>query len=101
MYEDFIASRVSELRVQKGVSAREMSLSIGQSENYINSIENGKTLPSVPALLFIIDYLGITPAEFFDPDYRAPAKCGKLLAELKRLRPEQIDALLGIVRFMK
>ena len=40
MYEDLIAKRVSQLRMQKGVSARDMSLSLGQSESYINKIEN-------------------------------------------------------------
>jgi len=41
------AKRLTELRQQKGVSARDMSLSIGQSENYINKIENRKSLPSL------------------------------------------------------
>ena len=36
MYEDFFATRIAELRSKKGVSAREMSLSIGQSQSYIN-----------------------------------------------------------------
>lgn len=30
--------------MEKGVSARDMSLSIGQSESYINKIVNGKAL---------------------------------------------------------
>ena len=38
--EDFI-KRLTELRINKGVSARDMSLSIGQSAGYINNIENG------------------------------------------------------------
>ena len=37
--EDFI-KRLVQLRYNKGVSAREMSLTMGQGENYINSIEN-------------------------------------------------------------
>ena len=38
---DFIKYRIASLRNQKGVSARDMSLSIGQNENYINRIETG------------------------------------------------------------
>lgn len=34
-------------RIQKGVSAREMSLSLGQSTGYINNIENKNSLPSM------------------------------------------------------
>ena len=33
--------RLTELRMQKDVSARDMSLSMGQSSGYINNIENG------------------------------------------------------------
>lgn len=40
---DFI-KRLVELRMNKGVSARDMSLSIGQSSSYINNIETGVSL---------------------------------------------------------
>lgn len=46
-YLDWFYHRISELRIQKGVSARDMSLSLGQSESYINKIENRRTLPSL------------------------------------------------------
>ena len=36
MYEDLLAERLSKLRVAKGISAREMSLALGQNESYIN-----------------------------------------------------------------
>ena len=40
---DFI-KRLVELRVGKGASARDMSLSIGQSAGYINNIEMASTI---------------------------------------------------------
>ena len=33
MYEDFLPERLAKLRTQKGVSARDMSLSLGQANN--------------------------------------------------------------------
>ena len=36
VYEDFVPERLAKLRMQKGVSARDMSLSLGQANNYIN-----------------------------------------------------------------
>ena len=42
MYEDFVPERLAKLRTQKGISARDMSLSLGQANNYINNIENKK-----------------------------------------------------------
>ncbi len=53
------------LRSEKGVSAREMSLSLGQNVNYINLIENGKRRPSLDMFLYICEYLKVEPDYFF------------------------------------
>ena len=66
MEQSEFCKRLVELRMNKGVSARDMSLSIGQSPGYINNIENGVNFPSMTAFFFICDYLNITPKEFFD-----------------------------------
>ena len=52
-YEERFSKRLIQLRMQKGVSAREMSLSIGQNASYINNIETGKALPSMSANTWI------------------------------------------------
>ena len=49
MYNKKFAERLYKLRTQKNVSAREMSLDIGQNDSYINRIENAKALPSMQA----------------------------------------------------
>jgi len=66
MNQEFLAMRIAQLRLKKGVSARDMSLTLGQADNYINHIENRKALPSILAFFNICDYLGVTPQEFFD-----------------------------------
>ena len=53
MYEDFFAQRIAFLRNKKGVSARDMSLSIGQNPSYINNIETRKSKPSLEGFFFI------------------------------------------------
>ena len=68
LIEEEFPQRLAELRTKKGVSARDMSLSIGQGPGYINNIENGHNLPSMSVFFYICDYLGITPSEFFDLD---------------------------------
>lgn len=65
MFEDQFYNRLSQLRMEKGVSARDMSLSIGQCDSYINRIENRKMLPSLSSFFYICDYFDMTPAEFF------------------------------------
>lgn len=101
MDETYIAERLARLRTEMGVSARDMSLSIGQANNYISNIENGKSSPSVQGLFFICEYLKITPAEFFDEGNTNPALLSELIAELKPLSSTALEHVLGFVREMK
>ena len=57
MYDEFFGMRLASLRGQKGVSARDMSLSIGQNPGYINYIENGKALPSMSSFFLFVNIL--------------------------------------------
>ena len=98
MYEEFFSLRLAELRMQKGVSARDMSLSIGQSENYINKIENRKSLPSMHAFFFICEYLGVTPAQFFDKDNQNPALLNDALSEIRTLDEASLAHIMGLAK---
>lgn len=97
-YLEWFYGRLASLRAQKGVSARDMSLSLGQSESYINKIENRRTLPSMTGFLYICDYLGITPRQFFDVDSVSPVKGNELAKELEKLTPEQAEHILQVVK---
>lgn len=97
--KDF-ALRLAMLRTKKKVSAREMSLSIGQNPNYINHIETGSATPSLAGLFYICEYLGITPAEFFDVDNTNPARLGKINEYLKKLSDEQLEIVESLVKSM-
>ena len=97
MFEEDFSHRLSQLRERKGCSARDMSLSIGQNPGYINSIENGKSLPSMTVFLSICDYLGITPGEFFDLDSKVPDRMRTLIANLKRLNEKHFSSIETIV----
>ena len=65
MYENDFSIRLAALRQKKGVSARDMSLSLGQNSGYINHIENRQALPSMAVFFNICEYLEISPEEFF------------------------------------
>lgn len=98
--KDF-SQRLSTLRINKNVSARDMSLSIGQSPGYINNIESGISFPSMTVFFYICEYLGITPQEFFDIDSNNPSKANELLNAAKRLNNEQLDHLIAIAKGLK
>jgi len=98
--EEFI-KRLTELRMNKGVSARDMSLSLGQSPGYINNIENGVNLPSMSLFFYICDYFGITPLEFFDMDNSDPAKIREIAEASKGLTSEQLIHVIAIINDIK
>ena len=98
--QEFI-DRLVKLRMNQGVSARAMSLSLGQSEGYINIIENGVNFPSMTVFFYICDYFGITPKEFFDIDSSDPVKSKELLEATKNLTSEQLEHLIAIAKSIK
>lgn len=98
MNKKYVGERLAKLREAKGVSAREMSLSIGQSANYINKIENQKAYPSMEAFFYICEYLGVTPRDFFDEDLALPKPLADLVADLKKLDAQALAHLSGIVK---
>lgn len=71
-YAEFVRERISQLRVQKGVSEYQMSYDLGHSRGYINNISSGKALPSMHEFFAICEYFGVTPQEFFDTGVRQP-----------------------------
>lgn len=95
---EWFYERLTDLRVQKGISARDMSLSLGQSESYINKIENRRTLPSLTGFFNICEFFGISPQEFFNSNASAPQKTRELIQELEKLSPAQADHILQIVK---
>lgn len=98
VYEDEFPLRLAQLRMKKGVSARDMSLSIGQNHAYIHNIESGKALPSMTVFFYICEYLHITPADFFDIHSKNPEKLKDLIEDLKRLDDKQLGNIAGIVK---
>ena len=97
-FMDWFAARVAELRIQKGVSARDMSLSLGQSASYINKIENKRTLPSMVIFMYICEYLNITPAEFFDTELHSPTLSREIAVEAAKLTPKQAEHILSVIK---
>ena len=93
--------RLVELRMNKGVSARDMSLSIGQSAGYINNIENGVNYPSMTVFFYICDYLEISPKEFFDFETVDPTRLNELTSAASGLSGDQLDNLIAIAKGLK
>lgn len=98
MFEEFFFERLTSLRNQKNVSAREMSLALGQNESYINRIENRLAFPSMQVFFYICEYFQITPQEFFDEKNPAPGKISQISEEIKHLDDLQLDTVISVIK---
>ena len=101
MYEEMFSKRLTQLRMQRGVSAREISIAIGQSCSYINRIENHKMLPSMTVFFYICDYFGVTPREFFDDGCDNPILMKEIINDLLMLDEKQLENIAAIIKDLK
>ena len=95
-YKGFISNRITELRLLKNVSEYQMSLELGQNGNYIRMISNGSSMPKMGSFLRICEYLGVTPAEFFDPDLHNPGLVKRAMNPIEKLDDEAIELIIHL-----
>lgn len=100
MWEEQFGQRLYELRVNQNKSARDLSLSIGQIESYINKIENSKAFPSMQVFFYICEYLNITPQEFFNEHHEYPELIYQILLNLEKMNQQQLKNILNITNDM-
>jgi len=97
MKENFVQERITQLRLQKGVSEYQMSYDLGHSRGYVYNISSGKALPPMKEFFSICDYFGITPQQFFDDADPNPELIQKALTGMKQLDEDDMLMLLGII----
>ncbi len=97
-YLEEFAARLTALREQKGVSAREMSLDIGQGHSFIHGIESKRHFPKMLHFFYICEYLGISPRDFFDDASEAPKLDNELFAEIQKLDRKSKEYYLNLIR---
>lgn len=98
MDKNYIRDRISEIRTKKNISEYKMSLDLGHSKSYIQSISSGKSLPSLSEFLYICDYLGVTPKEFFDDTVTEPTLVNELYNLTKEMSKEDILVLINTAK---
>lgn len=99
--EEFVRNRITELRLDKGVSEYQMSYDLGHSRGYVYNISSGKALPSMAEFFSICDYFGITPRDFFDTEKSNPVLLAKAIEELKYLNDNDILLLLTLINRLR
>lgn len=98
MDTQFVRDRITQLRLQKGVSEYQMSYDLGHSRSYIYNISSGKSLPPMAEFLQICDYFEITPSQFFDQSSRNPALIQTAIEELRKLDSDDLILIISAIR---
>lgn len=97
MEDNFIRERITKLRIKKNVSEYKMSLDLGHSKSYIQSIVSGRAMPSMSEFLYICDYFGISPKDFFDTELENPLLIQQAVTSMKQMRDEDLKLLISII----
>ncbi len=96
--EEFFRDRLRFLRNERNISAREMSLALGQNETYINKIETGKCAATIATFLKICEFFAVSPAQFFEPDIQNTIiNDAELLAHFHRLSSRQAEYMMAFL----
>ena len=92
----FIRERIGVLRTKKNVSEYRMSTDLGHSKSYMQSISSGRSVPSLGEFLYICEYLGVTPKEFFDDSIEEPQLVQKLYELTRNMSQENLEVLIHL-----
>ena len=99
--EEFVRNRITQLRLNKGISEYQLSYDLGHSRGYINNISSGKSLPSMSELLAICGYFKITPIEFVDTNHTNPELLSKAIDEIQTLNDDDMLLMLTLIKRIK
>lgn len=97
MDAQFIQNRISQLQRGKHISERRMSLELGHSPGYLRSITSGRALPSMSEFLYICEYLGITPEEFFHEDQPDTSLKQQAVERIYSMSEKDVELLLQLM----
>ncbi len=97
MDKNFVQKRYATIRLAHDISARKLSLELGQSTEYINQIENGKNMPSLEGLFNFCDYFGISLGEFFEENFEYPVEYRKIIEELNKLDSLELKQIYDLL----
>lgn len=99
MNTKFIRQRITDLRLLRNLSEYKLSIALGHSKGYIQSIASGHSMPSLESFLEICDYFNITPYEFFNDQLTLERpQIQQILYYLQQLPDHDLEMIKDIAR---
>lgn len=99
-FKKFICNRFAVIRNAHNISARKLSIEMGQSTEYVNQIENGRKMPSLEGLFNFCDYFKITIGEFFDSTQTYPVQYKEIISNLNKLDNEELEHVAKNIEYI-
>ena len=96
--ESYIAKRITQLRMARNISEYQMSLELGHSKSYIQSITSGKSMPSTQELFNIADYFDMSLSEFFDEERSLSPTVQKAIDAIRELSEQDAALALAMIQ---
>ena len=93
-----IINRMGIVRNKANLSARELSLRIGMSPQYISQIENGRITLSVEKLIDILEVCDCSLEKFFSEDLEGYDADRELLYIIKTIPSDKKDNLIEFLK---
>lgn len=100
MDKNFIKERINYIRTANKISARNLSLELGMSSEYINQLEGGRLTPSVDFIINFCDYFKISLSEFFDEGKKYPLEYKELIENLNKLNREELKVISDVAQMI-
>ncbi|ALJ06671.1 DNA-binding protein [Pseudalgibacter alginicilyticus] len=88
-----IGQRIKKIRKKNAMTISKLADNAGVSNGLISRIENGRTIPSLPVLLELINALEVNPSNFFEGvEKKAGAKYIHVKKKDQNLIEKEVDA---------
>ena len=100
MDKKYVGDRYAKIRLAHGISGRKLSRELGQSTEYINQIENGRSMPSLEGLLNFCEYFNISVGEFFEDKFVYPVQYEKIISELNKMDALALDTVYALLKLI-
>lgn len=100
MDKSYVQLKIARIRLAHNISARKLSLELGQSSEYINQIESGRNMPSVEGLINFCDYFGLSVSEFFDERIEFPIEYKAIVDELNKMDSMEINLIYDLLKLI-
>ena len=90
--------RIGHFRLEKNLSARDLSLTLDKGSSFINRIEHEVTGLKVDTLLKILEVFNISPLEFFYPTTSNFSQDMEILDKFSKLSQENKIFVLELIK---